>query len=198
MGENTSKTCDWQWVNLKKKKNTISSCSSILKKKKKIVSNTNYKRSAKQPSSHQKPLFCFPEDGAVKQGLISLNWTESSHYTLSLSAASKLLFHGLLISPVRRAARPQHLRLPWVPRSALSSLPCSLWWQVGISRLWLPGISPSGVLATHFPQVGGSPRCLGVTMQRHSCWVMDVWLIVNQKKRKREGLVPPLCWRHSH
>ena len=53
-----------------------------------------------QPSE----TFCFPEDGAVKQGLISLNWPESSHYTLSGYASSKLLFHGLLISPVRRAA----------------------------------------------------------------------------------------------
>lgn len=73
MGENTSKTCDWQWVNLKKKKKiqTVHAAQYILKKKK-IVSNTNYKRSAKQPSSHQKPLFCFPEDGAVTQGLVSL------------------------------------------------------------------------------------------------------------------------------
>lgn len=59
----------------------------------------------------------------------------SLHTTHSLCTSSKLLFHGLLIYPVRRAAPPQLLCLPWVPRSAPSRLPCSLWWQVGISRL---------------------------------------------------------------
>ena len=57
-------------ISKKKKKPQTVHAAQCKKKKKKILSNTNYKRSANQPSSHQKSFFCFPEDGAVTQGFV--------------------------------------------------------------------------------------------------------------------------------
>ena len=168
------------------------------KKKKKRFSATQITREVQNNHLAIRNLFCFPEDGAVTQGFgfSELDWVFTLH---------TFTFH-LLQTPApwiadfscQAGCTSTASHLPWVPGSAPSRLPCSLWWQVGISRLWLPGISPSEVQATHLPQVGWSLGCLGVTVHKHFCWVMDVWLIVNQKKRKREGLLPPVCWRHSH